>query len=426
MPLRRAHQARLGRSRSRLQAREYLEWMCRSATKAASAVGARRDRATPRLHAVRTPVTARGAARCACAMRCCELDQRDLRWRADPDGRAPETGAVGDVDLGAVDLAEAGDHRLLQRATIRLNGTIWPPWVCPDSCRSTPCFAASCDLDRLVGEQHHGPAGSRSPSAAAKSGPAAERRAPVTSLTPARSSAAGASSRSLRSGPHAEPAHLVDPLLDAGVVLVVAGDEVGAVPRTQVGAAARPPRRARRRVPSTRSPTTATRSASSPLMTAHDPSGVLAAGQRAEVDVADERDAAAVHAAGQLGQRDLHPLEPRGAERRAHAVPGRCRSAVSPATIAAPAGQQQPAIRVAGPPAAPARVGGRPRPAGVAARRRCRGRPARRAASAARSGRAAAHGRPALVRRVASGAAPVGQPSTAGSPAPAASPAGRT
>src|SRR5690606_12162062 len=31
-PLRRAHQARLSRSRSRLQAREYREWMCRSAT----------------------------------------------------------------------------------------------------------------------------------------------------------------------------------------------------------------------------------------------------------------------------------------------------------------------------------------------------------------------------------------------------------
>ncbi len=36
MPLRRAHQPEVGRVRSRLQAREYFEWMCRSATNGAA------------------------------------------------------------------------------------------------------------------------------------------------------------------------------------------------------------------------------------------------------------------------------------------------------------------------------------------------------------------------------------------------------
>src|SRR5688572_29951756 len=41
-----------------------------------------------------------------------QLDQGDIRLRADPDRRPPEPGAVRDVDRHAVDRPESTDHRL--------------------------------------------------------------------------------------------------------------------------------------------------------------------------------------------------------------------------------------------------------------------------------------------------------------------------
>ncbi len=199
----------------------------------------------------------------------------------------------------------------------RLKGTIWPPWVWPDSWRSTPYLAASMAwtgwwASRTVERER-----SRPPSARSKSGPSPEA-APVTSLTPARSSTAPACAISTRSLPQRadpEPAELLDPLLGplAGVVLVVAGDEVGAVAGLE--ALQRPGQRAQlghRAVDQI--PTMATTSASSELIMRTIRSVCARARERAEVDVTDHGEPQAAEARIQSGQRDLDRLDHRVAQ----------------------------------------------------------------------------------------------------------------
>src|SRR3954453_16679428 len=115
MPLRRAHQARFGRVRSRLQAREYLEWMCKSATYVSAATEdpsltegtlhpvttagratsrhARSDITDTRLNPAEIRAVAQQNYEDS-LLRGTQFDESDL-WRgADPDRRPPEPGAV--------------------------------------------------------------------------------------------------------------------------------------------------------------------------------------------------------------------------------------------------------------------------------------------------------------------------------------------
>src|SRR3954471_4864938 len=104
MPLRRAHQARFGSVRSRLQARENFEWMWRSATYVSAATEDPALTEGTRCILSRPLLRWRAATRESpdpAALPGAEVYDGDLGWGAHPDRRAPEAGAVGDVDRHA-------------------------------------------------------------------------------------------------------------------------------------------------------------------------------------------------------------------------------------------------------------------------------------------------------------------------------------
>src|SRR3954452_16292192 len=118
MPLRRAHEARFGSVRSRLQARENREWMCRSATYASAATE------DPALSEGTRCILSRPPVRFASprsnqltdldVLWAAQVEDRDLRRRTDPDRGTPESGPVGHEDRHTVHRAETGHHGLLQ------------------------------------------------------------------------------------------------------------------------------------------------------------------------------------------------------------------------------------------------------------------------------------------------------------------------
>src|SRR5205814_10519215 len=76
--------------------------------------------------------------------------------------------------------------------TSRWNGQICPPWVCPDSCRSTPCATASATCFGWCASSSTGTSGSAPASAAAWSArcPVSPEPPAVASSTPATTSRA--------------------------------------------------------------------------------------------------------------------------------------------------------------------------------------------------------------------------------------------
>src|SRR4051794_40391162 len=163
MPLRRAHQARFGSVRSRLQARENFEWMCRSATYVSAAT---EDPALT--EGTRCILSCLAGARCAAtreaqswilmSLRRAQVDHGHLGRRADTNRRSPEAGAVGHVHRHAIHVAEPGHDGLLQpydqveRRDLAAVGV-------PGDLQVDPVPGGLVHGDRLVRHEDDGPRG---------------------------------------------------------------------------------------------------------------------------------------------------------------------------------------------------------------------------------------------------------------------------
>ena len=200
-----------------------------------------------------------------------QLDARDLGRRAEPHRRTPVAGAAADVEL-----------RLLVPAPAR------PRTAAAAARRSSTARSARRACGPTAAGRRRAPPLRGSRAAGARAAPArAPRSRPATRARQvgavarhaARAEVVDAGEiegvRAVADGDalvaqdaHAERRQMRQPLVDAGVVLVVAGDEEDAVARAQRRRAARPESRSSSTLPSTRSPVMATTSGASALVVA--------------------------------------------------------------------------------------------------------------------------------------------------------------
>ena len=267
-----------------------------------------------------------------------QLDDGHLRRRTNPNGRPPEAGPVRHIDRNAVNHAETAHHGLLQRHE-QVEGSHLPAVRMPGNLQVNAVRGGVVSNHRLMRHKHNGPSRVPITESPTQIGPIPEVGA-AKIVDPGQVKPAKLKPL-VAQRPNAKPSNLGNPLLIAGVVLVIARDEVGTPPRLDIGKrGGEPPKLGDTAVDEI--PDDADDVGVNGVDELNDAAGMAWAGKRAEVNVGDNGQAGAIHGPRKLGKRKLHPIKLRRPKGGLDAVAGNAGGSKPGKDRGAPSKQQPP------------------------------------------------------------------------------------